>query len=289
MVPVAAPQAPALHAVLTNLGVTAVVIALLMAAALGVAEGIRGGRHDGIDVVWGGGFALIAVVSLALSSGDGDTWRRWLVAALTVIWGGRLAWHIGRRNRGRPEDPRYQEMLGKARDLGRGARIRYAARKIYLLQGVLLWVVSLPVQLAPYGFGDTLLGGTELAAGLGVLFWLVGFGFEAVGDAQLARFRADPGSPGKVMDRGLWRYTRHPNYFGDACVWWGLTLLGLHHAAGLVGVLSAAVMTLLLTRGSGARLLESSIGQRRPEYADYVARTSGFIPLPPRRTTQRGA
>jgi steroid 5-alpha reductase family enzyme len=275
-------EAPAVSpaaAVAVNLGVTAAAIALLMLAALAAAVWLRGGRHDGIDAVWGAGFALVALVTAVLSSGHGDPWRRWLVTALTVVWGARLACHIYLRNRGRPEDPRYEELLAKAP----GNRTWYAARMVYLVQGALIWLVSLPVQLAQYGHGDTLLGGTEVAAWLGVLCWLVGFGFETVGDAQLARFRADPGSAGQVMDSGLWRYTRHPNYFGDACVWWGLTLLALHHPAGLVGLLSAAVMTLLLTRGSGARLLESSIGGRRPGYAEYVARTSGFIPRPPRR------
>jgi steroid 5-alpha reductase family enzyme len=121
-----------------------------------------------------------------------------------------------------------------------------------------------------------------LTAVLGVAFWVLGFVFETVGDAQLAAFKADPASRGQVMDSGLWRYTRHPNYFGDASVWRGLTLLGLHHGPGLIGLLSAALMTFLLARGTGAKLLESTIGDRRPGYADYIARTSGFIPLPPR-------
>ena len=266
-------------AVAVNLGVTAAAVALLMLAALAAAVWLRGGRHDGIDAVWGAGFALVALITAVLSSDHGDPWRRWLVTTLTVVWGARLAYHIHRRNRGRPEDQRYQQLLAKAP----GNRTWYAARMVYLVQGALIWLVSLPVQLAQYGHGDTLLGGTEVTAWLGALSWLVGFGFETVGDTQLARFRADPASAGQVMDSGLWRYTRHPNYFGDACVWWGLTLLALHHLAGLAGLLSATVMTLLLTRGSGARLLESSIGGRRPGYAEYVARTSGFIPLPPRR------
>jgi steroid 5-alpha reductase family enzyme len=123
---------------------------------------------------------------------------------------------------------------------------------------------------------------------LGVVLWLVGFGFETVGDAQLAAFRADPANRGRVMDRGLWRYTRHPNYFGDAAVWWGLTVLGLHHPVGLVGLAGAALMTWLLTRGTGAKLLESTISERRPGYADYVRRTSGFLPLPPKPSTPGG-
>jgi steroid 5-alpha reductase family enzyme len=141
--------------------------------------------------------------------------------------------------------------------------------------------VSLPVQLGQYGFADGPL--SIVVTALGVLSWVVGFTFETVGDAQLAAFKADPANKGQVMDRGLWRYTRHPNYFGDAAVWWGLTLLGLHHAAGLIGLVGAGLMTWLLAKGTGAKLLESTIGDRRPGYADYVRRTSGFFPLPPRK------
>ncbi|WP_219417879.1 DUF1295 domain-containing protein [Pseudonocardia nigra] len=264
---------------LTNLGVTALVVGLVFAAALVVA--VRGGRHDGIDVVWGADFAVVAVTTLLLSAGDGDTWRRWLITILTCVWGLRLAWHIGRRNHGRPEDPRYVAILEQAR----GNPTAHLVRKVYLPQAVVMWIVSLPVQLGQYGYAD----GTPAAVltVLGVLMWLVGFTFEAVGDAQLAAFRADPANSGQVMDRGLWRYTRHPNYFGDAAVWWGLTLLSLHHAAGSIGIVGAAVMTWLLVRGTGAKLLESTIGERRPGYAEYVRRTSGFVPLPPRRPANR--
>ncbi len=269
-------------AALTNLWVTAVVVLVVMLAALFVAVAVRGHRHDGIDVVWGAGFAVIVITTLILSAGEGDTWRRWLITALTVIWGLRLAWHIGRRNRGKDEDPRYVEMLAPAP----GNPTLYAFRKIYLTQGAVMWVVSLPVQLGQYGFADPAFGIDPVlgivTAVLGVASWAVGFFFESVGDAQLARFMADPANKGTVLDSGLWRYTRHPNYFGDAAVWWGLTLLALHHLPGLIGIGSAAIMTFLLAKGTGAKLLESSIGNRRPGYAEYVKRTSGFIPLPPR-------
>jgi steroid 5-alpha reductase family enzyme len=119
---------------------------------------------------------------------------------------------------------------------------------------------------------------------LGVLLWAVGLGFEVVGDAQLARFKRDPANKGAVMDRGLWLYTRHPNYFGDACVWWGIALVAAESGLGAIGVVGAVVMTVLLRRVSGVTLLERSIGERRPGYAAYVARTSPFVPRPPRRT-----
>jgi steroid 5-alpha reductase family enzyme len=263
-------------AALTNLWVSALVVLAVFVAALAVAVLVRGGRHDGIDVVWGAGFAVVAVVTLLLALGDGDLWRQLLITALTCVWGLRLAWHIGRRNHGQPEDQRYLDIAARAR----GSVTWHMFTRIYLVQAVILWVVSLPVQLGQYGSASGAL--STVVTGLGVVSWLVGFTFEAVGDAQLAAFKADPASRGQVMDRGLWRYTRHPNYFGDAAVWWGLTLLALHHAAGLVGLVSAALMTWLLARGTGAKLLESTIGERRPGYADYVRRTSGFIPLPPR-------
>jgi steroid 5-alpha reductase family enzyme len=136
------------------------------------------------------------------------------------------------------------------------------------------------VQVAQYGTAAA--GWLVAVSVLGVLVWAVGFTFESVGDAQLARFTADPANRGEVMDRGLWRFTRHPNYFGDACVWWGLGILALHHPAGLIGLVGVAVITANLMKGTGAALLERDIADRRPGYADYVRRTSGFVPLPPR-------
>lgn len=264
-------------ALATNLWVTAVVEVAVFGIALLVAVRVRGGRHDGIDVVWGAGFAVVAVVTLLLAVGRGDLWRQVLITSLTCIWGLRLAWHIERRNRARGEDPRYIAILGRAP----GNPVAHMVRKVYLPQAVIGWIVSLPVQLGQYGHASDWV--SALVTVLGVLSWGVGFFFEAVGDAQLVEFTADPANTGKVMDRGLWRYTRHPNYFGDAAVWWGLTLLALHHAAGLIGLVSAALMTWLLAKGTGAKLLESSIGRRRPGYADYVQRTSGFIPMPPKK------
>jgi len=262
---------------LTNLWVTAVVVIATFAATFAVAVWIRGGRHDGIDVVWGPGFAIVAVTTLIMSSGHGDDWRRWLITALTCVWGVRLGTHIGLRNHGATEDRRYVEI----RERTPRHPLAHLVRAVYVPQAVVLWVVSLPVQLGQYGHADSALSLIGTVLGVGV--WVVGFAFETVGDAQLAAFRADPATAGQVMDRGLWRYTRHPNYFGDAAVWWGLTLLAWHHVAGLIGLVSAAVMTWLLAKGTGAALLERSIGGRRPGYVEYVQRTSGFFPLPPRR------
>jgi steroid 5-alpha reductase family enzyme len=149
-----------------------------MLGALGVA--VLRKRHDGIDAVWGGGFAIVAITTLILSAGAGDAWRRWLITALTVVWGARLAWHIGRRNHGRPEDERYVALMARA-----GNPHLRAVRRIYLPQAAAMWFVSLPVQLGQYGFATATPG--VVTAVIGVALWLVGFLFEAIGDAQLAR------------------------------------------------------------------------------------------------------
>jgi steroid 5-alpha reductase family enzyme len=147
-----------------------------------------------------------------------------------------------------------------------------------------MWIVSVSVQLAQYGHGDTVLGGAEVFTVIGVVLWLVGFGFETIGDLQLARFRADPSNQNQVLDTGLWRFTRHPNFFGDACVWWGLAMLAWHHEPGFFSVFAADAMTFLLVIGTGAKSMEKTIGARRPGYPDYMTRTSIFIPLPPKRS-----
>ena len=183
------------------------------------------------------------------------------------------AGYVGWRSRGKGEDPRYTDMLAKAP----GHPAAYALRKVFLLQAALIWLISVPVQAGMFQAGGP---AWLLAAGLAI--WLCGLVFESVGDWQLARFKASPGSRGQVMDRGLWRYTRHPNYFGDACVWWGLFLISCGSWLGLVTIFSPLLMTFLLARGSGKPITEERMAGR-PGYAEYVARTSGFIPLPPRR------
>ena len=233
------------------------------------AVGVRKGRHKGVDVAWGAGFAAVAVTALALDLGRP---MAWLVAALTVVWGLRLAIHIAARAKLHPgEDPRYEKLLSKAR----GNRNGYALRHVYLLQAVTLWFVSLPVQIAAR-YADV-----SWWALIGVAIWAVGLFFEAVGDEQLARFRADPARRGQVLDTGLWRYTRHPNYFGDACVWWGLFALACLHWTGWLTILSPLAMTWFLAAKTGKPLMEEHLASSRPGYAEYVARTSGFFPRPP--------
>ena len=259
----------------------AVNLAWAAATALAVmlvtfAVAVRKGVHRIVDVAWGIAFAAVAVVSCAASAGDGDAGRRVLVTVLTAVWGLRLAVHIGRRGRGHGEDPRYEKLLAKAP----GSAGLYALRMVYLLQAALVWLVSLPVQAAQYIPSPM----TGLAAA-GAVLWAVGLVFEAGGDVQLARFKADPANKGRLMTTGLWSWTRHPNYFGDFCVWWGLFLIACDSAAAAtVSVVSPLVMSLLLTRGSGKALLERHMSER-PGYAAYAARTSGFFPRPPRERT----
>ncbi|OLF08721.1 hypothetical protein BLA60_22155 [Actinophytocola xinjiangensis] len=257
---------------LTNVLVTVGVVAVFLAAVFAVS--VRRDRHDLIDVAWGVGFALVAVTTFVLSAGHGDAPTRVLLTSLTVVWGVRLAVHIGLRNRGRPEDRRYVEIRSRAR----GNPDRHLARVVYLPQGAVMLLVSLPVQFGQYGPGAP---GWLLA--LGGAVWLVGFTVETVGDLQLRRFAADPANRGRVLDSGLWRYTRHPNYFGDAAVWWGLYLLACGTWPGAATLPAPVVMTFVLARGTGKPLTERHLSRSRPGYADYVRRTSGFVPLPPRR------
>ncbi len=241
------------------------------------AVGLRLGRLSVVDVTWGASFGLIAVVGWLASTGSpASDWRRALIVVLTVVWGGRLAVHIGLRQRGAPEDPRYTELMSKAKGHPKWA----ALRSVFLLQAVAAWFISLPLQV---GLVDS--GGLGVLGWIGVLVWAVGFFFESVGDTQLERFKADPANQGQVMDRGLWRYTRHPNYFGDAAVWWGLFLLSAEAGWGWLTLLSPLLMTWLLTAKTGKPLMEKQLSKSRPGYVEYVERTSGFIPWPPKSST----
>ncbi|MFF9839301.1 DUF1295 domain-containing protein [Streptomyces sp. NPDC013740] len=242
------------------------------------AVGARRGLHRIVDIAWGLAFAAVAAVTWWLSAGDGDDGRRLVVAAATIVWGVRLAAHIAHRSRGHGEDPRYTALLDEAP----GSRTLYALRTVHLGQAALVWFISLPVQAASYSSAPL-----DPLAYAGLAVWATGLAFEAVGDHQLARFKADPANRGRIMDQGLWAWTRHPNYFGDSLVWWGLYLLACTAwQPAIVVLVSPVLMTLLLTAGSGKRLLEKYMAHR-PGYAAYAARTSGFIPLPP-RTSARG-
>jgi steroid 5-alpha reductase family enzyme len=250
-------------------GFSLLAVAILMAVTAMV--GRRQGRVSVVDTAWGLGFIVVAVV--AGSVGDGPLWRRLLVLVLVAVWGGRLARHMHTRNRGKGEDPRYEKMLADQP----GDPFLVAVRKVYLVQGAAIWFVSLPLQVSAAS-GD----GVVWVAILGAAVWLLGIVFEAVGDAQLSRFKADPGNKGKVMDRGLWAWTRHPNYFGDSAVWWGLYLVAASAWPGVLTILSPVVMTYFLVFATGARLLEKEMSTR-PGYPEYQQRTSYFLPRPPSR------
>lgn len=222
------------------------------------------------DVGWGPGILLLGLTYYV--SSDGFPLRAQLTLLLLAIWGLRLAAHLGMRNRLEGEDYRYV----KWRDEYEDKWWWFSYIKVFLVQAVIAWIVSLPIYFAIVSLVPPALG---LFDYLGVLVFLVGLVFEAVGDEQLRRFRADRANKGKVLDTGLWRYTRHPNYFGEAMVWWGFGLIGVA-TGGLPGLLGPAILTYLLMYVSGVPLLESSLITKQG-YIQYVGRTPGFLPLPP--------
>jgi len=226
-----------------------------------------------VDIVWGLGFAITSWV-LAITI-DGDSTRQILLAVMVGSWGLRLGGYLAKRNIGHGEDWRYKAMRKK-----KGARFGLISLvTVFGLQGVLMWVVSLPVM---FGNSDATPGVGPLAV-IGVMVWAVGLSFEAVGDWQLVQFKKDPNNAGKVMQTGLWSLTRHPNYFGDALLWWGIGIVGAETGTGVIGFIGPVVMTVFLLRVSGVPMLERSLMKRREGYAEYAARTSAFIPRPPKR------
>jgi steroid 5-alpha reductase family enzyme len=224
-----------------------------------------------VDIAWGAGFVVVAwTVRL---TAHGNVARQNLLTTLVTIWGLRLAVYLFWRNHGKGEDFRYRAMRKQW-----GAKFPLVSLvTVFALQGTLMWIVSLGVQTAQAR--HTAIGAL---AYIGIAVWLLGLFFEVVGDAQLARFKANPDNAGKVMDGGLWRYTRHPNYFGDATMWWGIALIALETGIGALGILGAAVMSFFLVRISGVAMLERSLAKRKPDYAAYMQRTSAFIPRPPK-------
>ncbi len=226
-----------------------------------------------VDIFWGTTF-VIAGWWYFLRTADGDPGRKLLVVALVTVWGARLSIYLLWRNWGQPEDHRYQAFR---RNYGPERYWWVSFFQVFVLQGTLSWLVGAPLLGAQYGGGP--LGWLD-AIGVGV--WVVGFVFEAGADIQLARFRARRSSPDELLVSGFWRYTRHPNYFGDAACWWGFAILSIA-AGGYVSALGAVLMTGLIIKISGVALLERSMGSQKPGYAEYARRTSAFLPWPPRR------
>ncbi len=227
-----------------------------------------------VDIFWGVGFVAVNAFYV-FGSGEMNP-RKMLVLVLVSVWGLRLAGYLAMRNIGQGEDFRYREFRRKY-----GAE-RYwwvSYFQTFLLQGVLLMIVSLPLLGISTG---THPGSLNLIDYIGICVWLVGFTFEAGGDYQLSRFRGDPGNKGKVLDRGFWKYTRHPNYFGDAAVWWAYALLSI--AAGSYWqITGAVVMTLLIIKVSGVALLEKTLNESKPQYREYIQKTSSFFPWFPKK------
>ncbi|MGB1111096.1 MAG: DUF1295 domain-containing protein [Gammaproteobacteria bacterium] len=239
-----------------------------------------------VDSLWGL-FFLLALIGYqfadmndgGLSNATQGLARDMIIGTLVLIWSMRLSAHITLRNHGKPEDRRYREIRERNEP-------NFRLKSLYLvfgLQAVLAWLISAPLLAAIQPGVDA----NEIPAFnwldvFGIGLWLIGFAFESISDAQLARFQADPKSEGKVMDQGLWRYSRHPNYFGEFCIWWGYFLIAAA-AGGWWTIFAPIIMTILLLRVSGVHLMETGMDSRRPGYADYVRRTSAFFPAPPKQ------
>ncbi|MBA0045033.1 DUF1295 domain-containing protein [Mycobacteroides sp. LB1] len=254
---------------------------IIMASSLGAviavhcvafAIGHRIGRYNVVDVAWGLGFVAVAAVCAALGTGD---WRRRVLLLILIgIWGARLSWHMAVKSAGRGEDPRYRDLLGG------NFSVPHVLRKIFGIQAAATWLVSIPVQRSAVEGPTPELLHPVLAAG--VTLWLVGLLFEGVGDYQLRRFKQDPANKNTIMDQGLWAWTRHPNYFGDACLWWGLWLITITGWQSLATVPYPVLMTYFLVSATGGRRTERVMAGR-PGFDDYQRRVSFFLPLPPKR------
>ncbi|WP_428305074.1 DUF1295 domain-containing protein [Lacipirellula sp.] len=224
------------------------------------------------DQFWGAGFAFVAWLTACLV--DQISWCDWTILGLVTIWGLRLAGYLTWRKWGEDEDRRYAEMRRQ-----HGERFWWISLlTVFLLQGVLIWFISLPVQATLWSASEVSI---QLITAIGIALCVFGISYETAADLQLARFKAAAGNQRKVMDQGLWRFSRHPNYFGDFCVWWGLYLIAASAGAAW-SIASPLVMSLLLLRVSGVSLLESTIGDRRPDYDNYKRTTNAFFPWRPK-------
>ncbi len=249
----------------TNLAV------LLTAMSLAALPSFRTKDPSYIDAIWGSGFVVVATSSFVQT--DGDSARKGVLLGLCALWGVRLSTYLLLRWRRQGPDPRYRKMLGETPSAGE------IWVRVFLLQAVILAVVSLPVQLGQvYDRPVGLQWWNGIGAGLAVF----GIAFESLADLQLKRFKGDAAQHGEVMDRGLWAYSRHPNYFGEACTWWGLGLVAFVNVPTAFALLGPLLITVFLLRFSGVGPLESQLRTTKPKYVDYIASTSGFVPRPKR-------
>ena len=232
-----------------------------------------------VDIFWGTGFVIVTWAAFLLTP-DGFLTRKLLLSALVTIWGLRLSLHILVRNWGKPEDFRYQAWRKEA-----GAAWWWRSFfKVFFTQGVILWIVAAPLLAAQIMAQPSQLIWLDYLA---IPLWLIGFFFEAAGDWQLARFKANPANKGQVLQTGVWRYSRHPNYFGDAAQWWAYYLIGAA-AGGWWTIFSPIIMSILLMRVSGVTLLEKTLKEEKPGYKEYIETTSAFIPWFPHKKKRGG-
>lgn len=231
-----------------------------------------------VDAFWAFGMVILALSTFFLA-GDGWLERKFILTALTLVWGLRLGLYLFNRWREEGEDKRYKALIGRLQDRRGWSYERASGLGVFLPQAVLLYITCLPIQLGqinatPAGFG--------LLALLGFAIAVFGIAYEAIADWQLSRFKADPANEGKVMDQGLWAWSRHPNYFGEICTWWGIFLIAAETSLGVWSFIGPAFLTFTLLRWSGVPLLEKGLKASRPGYADYAARTSAVVPWPPK-------
>jgi steroid 5-alpha reductase family enzyme len=249
-------------------------IALLMVGALWLL-GIALRDVSIIDMAFSGMIAILLLVAYQVAAASGVI--PGLTIVLVLIWASRMSAYLIHRNWGHGEDPRYTRLRSW---VAPGWPFHWLSlRQVFLLQGVVIWVLTLPQQIAMVTGSGASFG---MLAALGLAIWCLGFFFETVGDYQLARFKADAGRRGQVLDTGLWRYTRHPNYFGELCQWWGLFIVALEAPWAWCGIVGPVVYSWLVINVTGQATLEKKMAREKPLYADYVRKTSGLIPRPPR-------
>lgn len=263
--------------ILTALGLNFVLLVAIMLCLWLISIRIRDVSF--IDAFWAYGMAIMASASFLQTENLGAL--AYIIWALTALWGIRLGTHLFLRWRKEGVDPRYKKIMGRAMDKQGMSFAKAALLKAWVTQIPLLFIVCLPAQLG------ILLAGADSAgpvAIIGIVIAVVGIAFETIGDMQLKSFRSNPASKGKVLDSGLWKYTRHPNYFGDFCAWWGIWLVASQTGWPVwIAVVGPLFLSFTLMKWSGAPLLEKSLKQNRPDYVDYIERTSGFFPTPPRK------
>jgi len=227
-----------------------------------------------VDIFWGLGYVLVSAFYFIVT--PEISVRKIIVTILVAIWGLRLSTHIFLRNMGKPEDYRYQEFR---KNYGEKRYWWFSYFQVFLLQGSLVWLISAPLLAVFYYSSNNSFGVLDV---LGILIWLVGFTFEAGGDWQLIRFKNNPANKGKLLTTGFWKYTRHPNYFGDAAVWWGFAILSVASGS-FLPILSSLLMTWLIIKISGVSMLERTMKNTKPGFEEYVKRTNAFFPWFPKK------